>query len=135
VVAGGVEQSVRAVCLALPEATEKLSHGSPAFFVAGKQFVMLWPDGHHQDDFPHLWCAAPDGAQEGLVSAAPERFFRPPYVGSRGWLGVRLEGPVDWHEVEAICEDAYRRVAPKRLVVRLGTGAVGQASGREKPSR
>lgn len=116
--AGDIEKQVRAICLALPEATEKLSHGSPAFFV-GKQFVMLWPDGHHDHDFPHMWCAAPDGAQEGLISAAPERFFRPPYVGSRGWLGARLDGRVDWDEIEAICIDAYRTIAPKRLLARL----------------
>jgi hypothetical protein len=120
VVADGVEHRVRVVCLALPEASEKLSHGSPAFFVAGKQFVMLWPDGHHRHQFPHLWCAAPEGAQEGLVTAAPLRFFKPPYVGSRGWLGLRLDGRVDWHEVEAICEDAYRTVAPRRLIVLMG---------------
>ena len=81
-----VEAQVRAICMALPEVTEKLSHGSPAFFV-GKQFVMLWPKGHHDHQFPHLWCAAPAGAQEGLVSAAPDRFFRPPYVGARGMVG------------------------------------------------
>ncbi len=119
-----VEKRVRRICLALPGVTEKLSHGSPAFFV-GKQFVMLWPDGHHENHFPHIWCAAPVGAQEGLVAAAPDRFFRPPYVGSRGWLGVRLGGKVDWVEVEAICEDAYRTVAPKRLVDSLG--AAGRA--------
>lgn len=104
--------------MALPEATERLSHGSPAFFV-GKQFVMLWSNGHHDHQFPHLWCAAPPGAQEDLVATAPERFFRPPYVGGRGWLGLRLDGDVDWDEVEAICEDAYRTVAPKRLTQRL----------------
>lgn len=104
--------------MALPEATERLSHGSPAFFV-GKQFVMLWSNGHHDHQFPHLWCAAPPGAAEGLVATAPERFFRPPYVGGRGWLGLRLDGDVDWDEVEAICEDAYRTVAPKRLTQRL----------------
>jgi hypothetical protein len=119
--AGDLEQRVRAICLALPEVTERLSHGSPAFYV-GKQFVMLWPDGHHDHRFPHLWCAAPEGAQEGLVAAEPERFFRPPYVGSRGWLGMRLDGRVDWEEVEVICADAYRSVAPGRLLVRLDAG-------------
>jgi hypothetical protein len=113
--ASRVEQRVRAICMALPEVTEKLSHGSPAFFVR-KQFVMLWPDGHHDHPFPHLWCAAPEGAQEQLVAAEPARFFRPPYVGSRGWLGMRLDGRVDWSDVELMCEDAYRTVAPKRLV-------------------
>lgn len=113
-----VEERVRASCLRLPEVTERLSHGSPAFF-AGKQFVMLWPRGHHDDDFPHLWCAAPPGAQEELVAASPGQFFRPPYVGGRGWLGVRLDGDVDWDEIAELCEDAYRVVAPKRLVARL----------------
>lgn len=110
----GIESRVRAICTALPEVTEKISHGSPAFFV-GKQFVMLWPEGHHDHAFPHLWCAAGAGAQEALVAGAPQKFFRPPYVGGRGWVGVRLDGVVDWDEVEALCEDAYRTVAPPRL--------------------
>lgn len=106
---------VRAVCLALPETTERPSHGSPAFFVR-KQFVMLWPTGHHDHDFPHLWCAAPFGAQEELIIASPDRYFRPPYVGSRGWVGMRLDGAVDWDEVAELCVEAYRVVAPPRLV-------------------
>ena len=118
VVRTGVEARVRAICMALPGVTERPSHGSPAFFV-GKQFVMLWPDGHHDHQFAHLWCAAPLGAQEERVSMEPERFFRPPYVGSRGWLGVRLDGDFDWGEVAAICEDAFRTVAPKKLLAAL----------------
>lgn len=115
---GEIEQRVRDICLAFPEATEKLSHGAPAFFVR-KQFVMLWPDGHHDDELPHLWCAAPPGAQEELTTTEPERFFRPPYVGHRGWLGVRLDGDVDWDEIAAVCEEAYRTVAPKTLLAQL----------------
>jgi hypothetical protein len=112
----------RAICLALPEATERLSHGSPAFFVR-KQFVMLWPDGHHEHGFPHLWCAASLGAQEESVATDPGRYFVPSYVGARGWLGVRLDGDVDWDEVAERCEDAYRAVAPARLVALLdGSG-------------
>jgi len=113
-----VENRVRAICMALPEVTEKPSHGSPAFFVK-RQFVMLWPNGHHDHQFPHLWCAAPVGSQEGLVAGAPTRFFRPPYVGGRGWLGVRLDGRVDWDQLELICEDAYRTVAPQKLLALL----------------
>jgi hypothetical protein len=113
-----VEKRVRALCLALPGVVEKTSHGAPAFF-AGRQFVMLWPQGHHDDQFPHLWCAAPPGAQEGFIGSNPGRFFRPPYVGGRGWLGVRLDGAVDWDEVEMLCEDAYRTVAPKKLLAEL----------------
>ena len=70
-----IEDRVRRICLALPGAEERTSHGSPAFFV-GRQFVMLWPDGHHDNQFPHLWCAAPPGAQEELTSTEPDRFFR-----------------------------------------------------------
>src|SRR5579862_6328124 len=106
---------IREICLALPEVTERTSHGTPAFFVR-KQFLMLWAEGHHDHHFPHLWCAAPAGAQEGLVASAPKRFFRPPYVGRRGWLGVRLDTRIDWDEIEAICEDAYRAVAPQKLL-------------------
>ena len=109
---------VRRICLALPGATERTSHGAPAFF-ATKQFVALWPDGHHASTHPQLWCAAPPGAQEGLVAADPSRYFRPPYVGARGWLGVRLDGAVDWDAVEALCEDAFRTVAPARLLAEL----------------
>jgi hypothetical protein len=111
---------VRAACLRLPEATERPSHGAPSFFVGGRtMFVMLHAQGHHDNDFPQLWCAAPPGVQGELIAAAPERFFRPPYVGHRGWLGVRLDGAVDWAEIGELCEDAYRAVAPARLAARL----------------
>ncbi|MFN2536735.1 MAG: MmcQ/YjbR family DNA-binding protein [Mycobacteriales bacterium] len=107
---------VRQLCLAFPEVTEKLSHGAPSFFV-GKQFAVVWADGHHDNHFPHLWCAAPQGAQE--EHADDPTFFRPPYVGHRGWLGVRLDGDVDWNEVGELLEDAYRTVAPARLLRQL----------------
>ncbi len=116
-----LEERVRSICLKMPGATERLSHGSPGFF-AGRQFVMLWADGHHDHEFPHLWCAAPPGAQQTLVDATPDRFFRPPYVESRGWVGLRLDGPVDWAEVEMVCEDAFRTVAPRKLVAQLERG-------------
>ena len=115
---GSAEDHIRAICLDLPGTSERLSHGSPAFFV-GKQFVMLWPDGHHDHHLPQFWCAAPPGAQDELVATEPHTFFRPPYVGARGWLGVRLDGEVHWDEIAAICEEAYRTVASKRLVAKL----------------
>ncbi len=112
---------LRAICMALPEVTERLSHGAPTWFVRGrKTFVTLWADGHHDDHFPHLWCAAPDGAQQALVAADPDRFFRPPYVGGRGWLGVRLDGEIEWDEIAELCRDAYCVVAPKSLAAKLG---------------
>jgi hypothetical protein len=113
-----IERRVRKVCLALPGVTERTSHGTPAFF-AGKQFLALWHNGHHDHGFPHMWCAAPPGVQDELVRTEPDRFFRPPYVGGRGWLGVRLDGDIDWAEVRAICEEAFRTVAPRKAVAAL----------------
>jgi hypothetical protein len=114
---------VRACCLALPEVTERPSHGTPTWFVRDKKvFVQLWEEGHHGIDFPQLWCAAPPGAQEELVETEPDRFFRPPYVGGRGWLGVRLDAGFDGDELAAICEEAYRVIAPRRLVALLDDG-------------
>ena len=115
-----VERRVRQICLALPGATERLSHGAPAFF-AKAQFLQLWVNGHHDHQFPHLWCAAPPGVMAELVAGDGGKFFKPPYVGSRGWVGLRLDGRLDWGEIETLCEDAYRTVAPKTLLRRLGT--------------
>ena len=111
---------VRARCVALPEVTERPSHGAPTWFVRDKSsFVTLWADGHHQNQFPHLWCAAPPGAQQELIAADPDRFFRPPYVGHRGWIGVRLDRDPDWAEIAELCLDAYRAIAPARLAAPL----------------
>jgi len=111
---------MRGICLAFPEVTERMSHGQPTWFVRGKAtFVTLMEYGHHDNEFPHFWCAAPPGAQAELVAGEPEKFFRPPYVGGRGWLGVRLDRGVGWAEIAELCEDAYRVVAPKKLVQQL----------------
>ncbi len=111
-----VLERLREICLALPETSERLSHGAPSFFVRGKKCFLMLLDDHHGDGRFAIWCAAPAGNQELLVAAAPERFFRPPYVGHRGWLGVLLNDGVDWHELAGIVEDAFCEVAPKRLV-------------------
>ncbi len=111
-------ETLRRLCLALPETTERISHGEPTWFVRGKKTFVMYAD-HHHDDRLGFWCAAPDGAQETLVGSDPERFFVPPYVGHRGWLGVRLDVPVDWDQVADLVEDAYRRVAPAKLVAEL----------------
>jgi len=111
---------VRAVCMALPEVTERLSHGAPTWFVRGKSsFVTLWAHGHHDNDFPHLWCAGLPGAQQELIASAPDKFFRPPYVGHRGWIGIRLDRDLDWAEIAELCQDAYRAFAPAKLVALL----------------
>ncbi len=115
---------LRALCVSFPEVEERLSHGEPAWFVQGKKTFVMSADQHH-DDRVAFWCAAPPGAQEVLVSAEPDRFFRPPYVGGRGWLGVYLDVTMDWDEIADIVEDAYRVVAPKRLVLLLDGTSTG----------
>ncbi len=106
------------ICLALPETSERLSHGEPTWFVRGKQTFVTCAD-HHHDDRLAFWCAAPPGVRDALVSAEPARFFVPPYVGHRGWLGIYLDVPVDWDEIADLVVDAYRVVAPWRLVALL----------------
>jgi hypothetical protein len=100
---------VRELCAAAPGVSERLSHGEPTWFTGGKAFVMY--ADHHHNDRVAVWCAAPEGVQEAFIESAPDRFFRPPYVGHRGWLGVWLDVPVDWDEVATIVADAYRQVA------------------------
>ena len=111
-------ETLRRLCLALPEATERLSHGEPTWFVRGKKTFVNYAN-HHHDDRLAFWCAGQDGAQEALVALHPERFFVPPYVGHRGWIGVWLDVPVDWDEIADLVMDAWRRVAPKKLVQSL----------------
>jgi hypothetical protein len=109
-------ERIRKICLALPETSERLSHGAPTFFVRGKRAFVMVLTNHHGDGRFALWCAAEAGVQTMLVEADPERFFVPPYVGHRGWLGVRLDRGLDWNEIAGIAEDAYAEVAPARLV-------------------
>ena len=107
---------VRKLCLSLPEVSERPSHGAPTFFVREKRAFLMVMTNHHGDGRFAIWCAAPTGMQQMLVEADPERFFVPPYVGHRGWLGVRLDRDVHWDEVAGIAEDAYAQVAPPKLV-------------------
>ena len=109
-------ERLRTLCLALPETSERPSHGAPSFFIRGKTCFLVLHDDHHGDGRFAVWCAAEPGAQEALVAGDPERFFRPPYVGHRGWLGVMLHGDVDWDDVAGIVEDAYCAVAPRTLL-------------------
>jgi hypothetical protein len=106
---------VRAAALRWPETSERMSHGGPAFFVRGKRCFAMFLDDHHQDGRLAIWCAAPDGVQQEMVETEPDRFFRPPYVGHRGWLGVQLL-EVTQAELDAIVLDAYRQIAPRRLL-------------------
>jgi hypothetical protein len=103
--------------------TERLSHGSPTWFVRGKKTFVMFLNDHHGDGRLALWVAAAPGVQAEMVDEEPDRFFVPPYVGHRGWLGVRLDRKPNWTEVAGICADAYRQVAPKTLVAQLSPPA------------
>lgn len=117
-----VVRRLRKICLALPESSERLSHGAPTFFVREKRAFLMVLTNHHGDGRFAVWCAAPQGMQAMLVDADPERFFVPPYVGHRGWLGVRLDRGLDWDELTGIAEDAWAEVAPPKLVAALEAG-------------
>jgi predicted DNA-binding protein (MmcQ/YjbR family) len=108
-------ERVRAICTALPEANERVSHGEPTWF-AGKGKVFAMVDGHHHDS-PHLsvWLPQSFDAQEALIDSDPERYFKPPYVGVRGWVGVVLDTKPDWQVVAGLVREAYLRVASAKL--------------------
>lgn len=111
---------VRKLCLALPEAHEVEAWGAATFRVRKKLFAMYSsPDSHHSGGRPAVWCKAGPGNQQLMVAAAPKRFFVPPYVGPSGWVGVYLDGAVDWAELDELLRDAYRLVAPKKLAARV----------------
>ena len=105
---------LRAICLALPETSEKVAWGEPTWRVRGKLFAQL-DDHHHGADHLAVWLPAPLGEQEAMIFVDPESFFRPPYVGARGWVGGRIDRRPDWKLVATLVEQAYRQVAPPRL--------------------
>jgi hypothetical protein len=111
---------VRAICLALPEATEGGGVGNPSWRVRDKIFAMRHDS--HAGRWG-IWCKAPPGAQRALVEGEPDRFFVPPYVGVHGWVGISLDAEQDWDFVADLIEDSYRMTAPKRLVAQLDAGA------------
>jgi predicted DNA-binding protein (MmcQ/YjbR family) len=106
---------LRRICLALPEAEEVETWDLPTFRVRGRIFALVASHG----DAPAVWLKAPPGAQEILLEAAPERFFRPPYLGHKGWIGLRLSGRVDWGEAESLVRRSFSLIAPKRLAAAL----------------
>jgi len=114
---------VRKIALALPEVNERLSHGAPCFFIQNKRPLCYYHDDHRGDGRVSLWFPVRPGAQEEMVAAEPERFFKPATsaAGTFGnWLGVFLDTPeLDWREIAALLEEAFRGVAPKRLVGKL----------------
>jgi hypothetical protein len=114
---------VRKIALALPEVNERQSHGAPCFFIHNRRPLCYYHDDHRGDGRVSLWFPAPPGVQEEMVAAEPERFFKPApsAAGSFGnWLGVFLDtSEIDWREIAALLEEAYRTVGPKKLIATL----------------
>lgn len=106
-------ERVRRICLALPETMEKLSHGEPTFFVGKKVFAMC-SNHHHNDGHIAVVLPAAIGIQAMLIEASPEKFYRPPYVGGSGWVGVELDRVND-EELELHVHEAWRLIAPEKL--------------------
>ena len=125
---------LRKLCLALPESSERLSHGEPTFFVGakhgkgGKVFVSF-VDDHHGDGRVGITFPARPGVQATLIEADPHRFYRPAYVGPSGWVGLRLDVGLDWDEIAEIAEESWRLVAPRRAVAAYDAGRAGTPSG------
>jgi hypothetical protein len=117
---------VRKIALALPGVEERESHGARCFFVGPRLALCYFHDDHRGDGRISLWCRGPTVLQDALLGFDPERFFKPTTSAGgafRGWMGVfldtRSDGRVDWREISAILEDAFRNAAPRRLVAQL----------------
>jgi hypothetical protein len=117
---------VRRICLAMPETWEKLSHGEPTFFVGKKVFAMF-SNNHHNDGHIAVMCPAPLGMQAILIKAEPKKFYKPPYVGVRGWIGINLDQIRD-KELTSHLTQAWQMIAPKKLLSGV------EAKGKKKKS-
>lgn len=102
---------IRRICLAFPETSEKEAWGAPTFRARDRMFAMF-VDNHHGDGRVAIWCSAPPDAQRIAVADDPKSFFVPPYVGPKGWIGIRLDRGLDWKIVASLLEQAYRWIAP-----------------------
>ena len=107
-------QRVRRICNALPETTEKISHGEPTWFVRKKVYAMF-SNNHHNDGHVAVTVPAAIGIQAALIKASPEKFYKPPYVGVRGWIGIELERVSD-EELAMHIKEAWKMIAPPKLV-------------------
>jgi hypothetical protein len=113
-------QRLRTLCLGLPEATEKKSaSGEHSSFLVRKKTFAMYLDNHHGDGRVAMWSKARPGLQQALVGSDPKRFFVPPYVGPKGWVGVSFDVKIDWEEVTRLVRESYRMTAPTRLVALL----------------
>lgn len=116
-----IDTAVRDLCCAFPEAEEFTSHGAPNYRVRGGKIFATYAVNHHGDGRIALWLNMPDGVQRDYVAREPRHFFVPPYVGPRGWLGVRLDRSLAWSRIAELVRMAYERTAPPRLTTKLGS--------------
>lgn len=112
---------VRGICLGFPGAYEKVAWSAPTFRVGERQFAMF-ADDHHGVGFAGVWLKAPEGAQEELVASDPGRFYVPPYVGTAGWVGVRLDAKTDWKLLAGLLAEAYGGAAAGQSAARIARG-------------
>lgn len=110
-------ERVRRICLARPETSERLSHGEPTFFVHKKVFVMF-ANNHHNDGHIAVWLPVPPGVQSSLIETNPDTYFKPSYVGGRGWIGIELSRISDV-DLQFYIQVAWELIAPKRLLANL----------------
>ena len=115
----GILERLRAICLALPEAQEKISHDEPTWFAGKGKVFAMFDDHHHGAEHVSVWLPAPPGAQEVLIANDPKRFWRPPYLGHRGWVAIALDTRPKWGLVADLVEQGYRLVATKKLIAQL----------------
>jgi hypothetical protein len=108
-------ERLRTLCMALPQTSERLSHGAPTWFIDEKRSFAVFADDHHADGRVALVCAAPEGMQAALVEGNPGHYYLPPYVAHQGWIGVRLDRATPWTEIAAAVEQAFTHRAPKKL--------------------
>ncbi len=116
---GDVLARLRAICLALPEAQEKISHGEPTWFAGKGKVFAMFDNHHHGGEHISVWLPAPPGLQEALVESDPKRYWRPPYLGHRGWIALVLDAKPHWGVVAGLVEQSFRLVASQRLVAKL----------------
>ncbi|MGQ0642499.1 MAG: MmcQ/YjbR family DNA-binding protein [Gemmatimonadaceae bacterium] len=124
---------LRKICLALPEAHEVIAWGEPTFRVRNKLFAMFASgNNHHGAGRSAVWCKATHIDQELLIRSDPKRFFSPPYVGPSGWVGIYLDSKPDWNAVAAQLQDAYRLIAPKKLLAQPESKANKKAAPKKR---
>lgn len=107
-------EDIRSLCLSFPGTSERMSHGVPTFFVNDKHSFVQYRVNHHGDGRIALWCSAAPGVQSLFIEATPEIYFKPPYVGHLGWIGLRLDRDAGWEEISGVIGDAYVNRAPKK---------------------